>query len=198
LWCPPPDKAREQFALFLESPGPGERAVRVVRQHGHAAVTVARNAFSGLIAIGKSTAIDVQRLLGAPDDSDGTTLAYSIASRPGYRYAFDFDATRGLLVWSGYRRAGAEPAAITRRTQPDNNVEFVAQLATVGATMDEVRAWLGEPAFSAQMRLNGSPDLAKRVDCTAKHRPSRLQNAAQKRRTEHAKRLHIGSCSMMA
>jgi hypothetical protein len=50
------------------------------------------------------------------------------------------------LVWAGYRRAGAARAPTARPKQPDDNVEVVAGPAAAGATMDEVRACLGEPA----------------------------------------------------
>ena len=136
--------AKERFALYLESAGPGEVAARAARAHGEVAVAAARAEFTGHFAIGAATAASIEALLGAPDARSATTLAYAPASRPGYHYVFELDE-RGLLARCGFRRHGAPPAAPTPPARRDDNVRYLRQLAAIGATMDEVRAWLGEP-----------------------------------------------------
>lgn len=135
--------AKERFALYLEAAGPGEVAAQVARTHGEVAVAAARAEFTGHFAIGDATAASIEALLGAPDARGAKTLAYALGLRPGYHYVFEVDDS-SRLVRCGFRRHGAPPAAPPPPARRDDNVRYLRQLAAIGATMEEVRAWLGE------------------------------------------------------
>jgi len=67
--------AKQRFALFLESAGPGDAAAQAVRRHGAVAVAAARAEFSGRILIGVSTRAEIVALIGEPDTSAGSAIA---------------------------------------------------------------------------------------------------------------------------
>ena len=122
--------AREEFAQYLESANPGGNGL------AHDAT------WSGQITVGPTTRYDIRRLLGSPDESTSTTLAYALPQRDGYRYCFDFHPEHDVLVDHGYRRAGASALP------PDQGLAWaslVRELAALGATREEVRAWIGDP-----------------------------------------------------
>jgi hypothetical protein len=137
--------AKQRFALFLESAGPGDAAAQAVRRHGAVAVAAARAEFSGRILIGVSTRAEIVALIGEPDTSAGSAIAYALATRPDYRYVFDFDDATGKLTRAGYHRVGASPPPPAPPDGRRDHGRFLAELAALGATEREVRLWLGDP-----------------------------------------------------
>lgn len=135
---------RERFALYLDSTGPGGAAARAVQLHGAVAVAAARAEFTGKLTAGTTTTAQIEAMLGAPDARSATTLEYALAISPGYRYAFTVDDA-GRLMRHGFRRVGPAPPAPPPPARREDNLRLLRQLAAIGATMEEVRAWLGEP-----------------------------------------------------
>ena len=74
--------ARQRFALYLESAGPGETAAQVVRLHGAVAVAAARAEFMGRTVVGSTTAQEIEAMLGAPDVRAASAMAYVMPPRP--------------------------------------------------------------------------------------------------------------------
>jgi hypothetical protein len=135
--------ARESFAMYLETAGPGEAVVRWRRLLGPLAVEAASARWSGRLLGPHTTPEDVVAALGPPDHRDGTRLGYALPTRSGYFYTFEFDARSGRLSRSGFVRTEAAPVpdAVVSDRSP-----LPQELADVGATAEEIEAWLGPPA----------------------------------------------------
>ena len=136
---------REGFSLFLEGSGPGERAQRERQRAGEAAFDAAREAWSGRLLGPRITAVDVETVLGTPDRHDVMTLGYLLPHRPDYLYTFAFDPHTGLLIESGYRRAGPPREGLDTPHGPSETLAYLTHLRVIGVTATEIRSWLGEP-----------------------------------------------------
>lgn len=132
------------FGRYLEASGPGEAAGEIREQAGEEAVQAAQTAWMGLLSP-QTSPEEVKARLGPPDYEDAHVLAYLFSIRPGYRYAFEFDVRRGLLLRSEYRRIGTPPPAPEPPGDALGWLAYAAKLSAIGATAQEVRAWLGEP-----------------------------------------------------
>ena len=127
--------ARAGFSLYLEAAGAGQRPRRFRESVGEEAVAGARADWSGRILDPETTADDVVRALGAPDERAPEELAYALPHRPGYLYVFQFARGGKHLLASFFRRRD-------QRSLPP----LGAALAAAGATAEEVRAVLGAPS----------------------------------------------------
>ena len=132
------------FGLYLEASGPGEETRKVRDEIGEEAMQAARSAWSDILSL-KTSPEDVKLRLGKPDYEDDHMLAYLFPTRPGYRYVFEFDPRRGLLLRSEYRRIGASPSPPGPPVDASDWQVYARKLSVIGATAQEVQAWLGDP-----------------------------------------------------
>jgi hypothetical protein len=135
-------EARDSFALYLAISGPGPAAVRARREAGVEAVIRAVERWTGKLVFG-DTRDEVVAALGPPDVDEPGALIYRLGNRPGYGYRFQVDRAHGLLTTRGFVRLGEPPAAPAQPHSPDQHGGYVAALARIGATQEEVARWLG-------------------------------------------------------
>lgn len=133
--------ARDEFSLFVEAAGPGNRAREIAQQYDEPTIAAVRGRWSGRVLGPSVSAEQIVEALGQPDVRDPSSIGYVLPSRPGYLYVFRFD-TSGRQIAAGFRRDGTPPP-LPRRTDDDG--AFVAALAALGVTAEELCAYLGEP-----------------------------------------------------
>ncbi len=129
------------FLQFLEHSSPG--AAAEAREPLDAdRLEVLRQAWSGRLLCPGTSERKVLAELGEPDLRREGMIGYKVSNRPGYFYAFHFDAQGRGLRESGYLFGQTRLAL----AQTSDLKAYRRQLAEMGTTAQELRAWLGEPA----------------------------------------------------
>ena len=132
----------ESFLEFLQNSGPAASAREARERLGADRVQSLRRTWSGRLLRTGTSEGQILAELGKPDLRGDGMIGYADSNHPGYFYAFHFDAQGRGLRESGYWLGETRPAPrLNRDLEACKN-----QLAEMGATAHELRAWLGEPA----------------------------------------------------
>ncbi len=134
--------ARADFALYLETAGPGPRAEQRRAQVGPATVEGLRARWGSTILGPDVTRRDVERALGRPASAGATEIRYRLPGWDDHIYRFRFAGPGGRLAGSGF--VEADDAAL-RMTGSLGRHERARLLERARASEDLVTATLGPP-----------------------------------------------------